>query len=97
MVDWPPFHRLGLSKPLKLILSITDRACITGCVTIRHNPSKVYFTATKLRIFYVSTLENILRILTGEYFTYQRWRIFYVSWMENILRIRGREYSTVNR
>ena len=37
MANWPPFHRLGLSKPLKLILGITDPACIAGSVTIRHN------------------------------------------------------------
>ena len=90
-------NQLGLSEPLKLVLGITDRAGITGRVAIRHNPIKVYFTVTGWRIFYVSTLENILRFLSGEYSTYPRSRIFYVSRVENILRILGKVYSTVAR
>ena len=90
-------NQLGLSEPLKLVLGVTDRAGITGLVTIRHNPGKVYFTLAEWRIFYVSTLENILRFLSGEYSTYPRSRIFYVSRVENILRILGRVYSTVVR
>ena len=49
------------------------------------------------RIFYVSTLENILRFKRREYFTYLRGRIFYVSEVENILRMAGRVYFTVTR
>ena len=90
-------NQLGLSEPLELILGITYCASLASLVTLRHNSSKVYFTVTGWRIFYVSTLENILRILGRVYSTVARWRIKYGAQVGNILRIPGREYFTVDR
>jgi hypothetical protein len=88
-------NQLGLSEPLKLILGITNCASLASLAIFRHNLGRVYSTVGKWRIFYVLTLENILRILGGEYFTRLRWGIFYVPRVEYILRLIGRVYSTV--
>jgi len=75
----------------------TAGASLASLAVILYELGELYFTAARWSIFYVSTLENILRFKRREYFTYLRGRIFYVSKVENILRILGKVYSTFPR
>ena len=97
-------NQLGLSEPLKLVLGITDRACIAGSVTIRHNrpPSidsvRLANLATNLRnstLALVGMISILSSTLVLQYFctiVFLYYSIFVLQYTSTIV---GLYYSTL--